>query len=181
MDQTTDKNMSNFEIKLRKYAALLDTNTTKHQHMEIMDHLFDKQLLVVYSKDIRSIWTEQGSSGKEMTYDGLFGFIDEFQFRSRLLKMSKKLTIVEYTPLGASRAVVTLQIDLDGKQTLAKFVITLKGGKIIEAREVDLTDKKAVKKAVRDTKKNAVKRFFENDFFEDKLHLSGFTVAMIII
>ena len=50
MDQTTDKNMSNFEIKLRKYAALFDTNTTKHQHMEIMDHLFDKELLIVYSK-----------------------------------------------------------------------------------------------------------------------------------
>ena len=116
-----------------------------------------------------------------MTYEGLFGFIDEFQFRSRLLKMSKKLTIVEYTPFGASRAVVTLQIDLNGKQTLAKFVITLKGGKIIEAREVDLTDKKAVKKAARDTKKNEVKRFFKNDFFKRRLGLSGFTVAMVII
>ena len=171
-DQTTSivgsSRHAKFEIKLRKYASLFETNTTEYQHIHTMSHLFDEGLRVVYSKDVRSIWTIPKSSGTEMDYDGLYAFIYDFKHRSRILRKSWNLTIINYIPLESTRAVVTLRIDIDGKQTLHTFVITLKGDKIIDARQIDSTGKKDVKKAVRAAKKQTWIRFLESDFMNPK-------------
>ena len=174
MAQFHAQDKSNFELYLRKYAALLlqANYSTAQQHTEMLEHLFHEKLLIVYSKDIRSVWTKPKTSGREMTYNGLFGYLEDFHRRASIQRMRWKLSIVDYTPVGSSshkacQAIVTLQIDVDGKQRIEHFYIVVKDNKIINAIQLDSTEKKDVQKAIRETKKIAVKRFFDKDVFAD--------------
>ena len=119
-----------FEDKLTQYFSLFKgtdvSYSVRYQVKHLFDELFHSHLLVVFGDK---------SSNKE----GLRQYHDE------LLHNGATVIDVQYKRIGYNKALVTFHMNSAERDTISRFLITIKDMKIIEVRYV--TGKRSIMKA----------------------------------
>jgi len=122
---------TSFEDKLTQYFSLFKgadiSYSVRYQVKHLFDDLFHSHLLVVFGDK---------SSNKE----GLWWYHDELLRNGAATVMD-----VQYKRIGYNKALVTFHMNSAERNTISRFLITIKDKKIIEVRYV--TGKRSIMKA----------------------------------